>query len=337
LNIAVFHSGIYRAVTLVESFTGNVTGRLAVLKDVEKSQDQKVIALVGDSTTEEGLGARDLSVSLGKPVVNLALPGTSPNEWFYFLRSIDPDRNRFDVIVLMITPHNMRSRPHEDGVQTLIGVAPIDEMLRYAWEFDKPSEKMEYVYATFDRIFGHRHDLAHLFFSPKRIVSIREEKSQQLEKLKDWPGENFNVCRVGFDPATGKVSNWGEIRDPETRRLSENALRRTAELNRRPVVSGLLEPLGDIIKYYDNSTTKLVILSIPFGLRHVIRPRVAAIRSYYEAMEEFNRLHHVSHLDAVNEPLFKDCRNYYDFRHLNERGRKLLSAFLAKELQKDFS
>ena len=217
LNIAIFHSGMYRSILLVESFAGNVHGRVSVLKDVEKNQNRKVIALIGDSTTEEGLSAKDLSQSTNQPVVNLALPGTGPNEWFYFLRSIDPKRNRFDVIVLTVSPQSVRARPHEDGVQTLIPVAPIDEMLRYAWKFDEPAEKMEYTYATFDRIFGYRHDLAHLFFAPKRILTIQKDKHEQRKKLKDWPGEKFNVCRVQFDKKTGNIIRWGDIRDPEIR------------------------------------------------------------------------------------------------------------------------
>ena len=305
-----------------------------MLKDVERNQNRKAIALIGDSTTEEGLSAKDLSQSTKKPVVNLALPGTGPNEWFYFLKSIDPQRNRFDVIVLTVSPHNMRSRPHENGVQTLIPVAPIDEMLRYAWEFDEPSQKMAYTYATFDRIFGYRHDLAHLFFAPKRILTIQKDKHEQHKKLKDWPGEKFNVCRVQFDKKTGSIIRWGDIRDPEIRIFSQNALNRTAELNRRPVVTGLLEPLGEIMNYYNKTTTNIVLISIPFGLEHEIPLRASSIRRYYRTIEAFGELPNVTHVNAIHEPLFKDCRNYFDFRHLNERGRKQLTEFLAKELQK---
>jgi hypothetical protein len=333
LNVVVFHTELYHHVSLVNSYAGNVYGRMSVLKEVEKKRGAKVIALVGDSVTEDGLGAREISQNIGKPVVNLALPGASPNEWLYFLRSIDPKRNRFDAIVLTIAPHNMRQRPHEDGVQTLMPVASLGLMLRYAWEFHDPAEKFEHGYATFDRIFGYRKDLAHLFMSPGRLLTAREDKKNQISKLKNWPGETFNVCRTIIDSETKEVVRWGAIRDREVRRLSENALNRTFELNRRAVVSGILEPLTEIINYYNNSTTNIVIISIPFGLYHEIRQRAPAMRDYFWSIEEFDRRPHVYHINGIHEPLFKDCQNFYDFRHLNSRGRKLLSDFLSEELK----
>ena len=124
---------------------------------------------------------------------------------------------------------------------------------------------------------------------------------------------------------------------PKYEVFSQNALNRTAELNRRPVVTGLLEPLGQILNYYKYSTTDIVLVSIPFGLEHEIHLRASAIQRYYRTIEEFSELPNVTHLNAIHEPLFKDCRNYFDFRHLNERGRKHLTAFLAKELKKPSS
>jgi hypothetical protein len=333
LNVGVFHTELYHHISLVDSYAGNVHGRVSVLKEVEKNTGGKVIALVGDSITEDGLGAKEISENIGKPVVNLALPGASPNEWFYFLKSVDPKRDRFDVIVFTIAPHNMRSRPHEDGVQTLLPVAPLSLMLRYAWEFHEPARKMEHGYATFDRIFGYREDLAHLFTSPGRVFTARQDKKDQISKFKNWPGETFNVCRTVIDSETKEVIRWGAIRDPEARRLSENALNRTFELNRRAVVSGILEPLGEIVDYYNGSTTDIVITTIPFGLHHVIKRRAPDIKDYFRTISEFDELAHVTHLNAIHEPLFKDCQNFYDFRHLNARGRKHLSDFLSDELK----
>ncbi len=334
LNIVLFHTGLYQHISIVDSYAGNVHGRLSVLKELEEKHDENVIALIGDSTTKEAAGAKELSEFTGKPVANLALPGTGPTEWLHFLRSIDPQRNRFETLVITIAPHNMRTRPHDDGVQTLLPVASIREMLAYAWRFDEPSRKMEYIYAAFDKIFAFRRDLRDLFLSPERIFSIRKQKENQLTKLKHWRGQSIDVCEVEADPITGKITNWGELEDAKIRELARNAINRTAALNQKPVVSGILDPLTEVVEYYSNSTIRIVLITIPFGTGHRIKRRATPIRSYYLHVKELERHPNVWHWNAVSEPLFQDCRNFYDFRHLNERGRKMFTSRLAMELQK---
>lgn len=331
-NVFLFHAGLYNHISHVDSYAGNAFGRLSVLRELEKSQDKKAIALIGDSTTEEGLDAKELSQLIGKPVANLALPGTGPTEWFHFLRSIDPKQDRFETIIIMIALQNMRSRPHEDGVQTLLPVASVNEILSYAWRFDEASRKMEYTYAAFDKIFAHRRDLRDLILSPGRMFTIRKQKKDQFDKLNNWPGQTFDVCGVRRDPATEKITNWGQLRNPEIRKLAKNTINRTRQLNNRPVVSGILEPLSDIIDEYKNSKTKLVVLTVPFSMEHRIRPNSKSIQNYYLQLQKLTNQSNVWHWNAVSESFFRDCRNFYDFRHLNERGRRILTERLAMEL-----
>lgn len=333
-NIFLFHSGFYNHVSHVDSYAGNTFGRLSVLAELEKKQDKKAIALIGDSTIEEGLGANELSQLTGKPVVNLALPGTGPTEWFHFLRSIDPQQDRFETIVIMIAPQNMRSRPHEDGVQSLLPAASMTEMLSYAWRFEEAAQKIEYTYATFDKVFAYRRDLRDLILSPGRIFTIRKQKKDLFDKLNNWPGETFDVCGVQRDPDTNRVTDWGELRNPEIRQLAKNTINRTTELNKRPVVSGILQPLSAIIEEYKNSNTRLVVLTVPFSMEHRIRANAKSIQTYYLQMQTLNNQSNVWHWNAISESFFRDCRNFYDFRHLNERGRKVLTERFAAELLK---
>jgi hypothetical protein len=332
INVFLFHTGLYDHIALVDSFAGNVHGRISILSKLEETQAQKPIVFLGDSTTEDGLGAKELSQLIGKPVANLGLPGTAPKDWVYFLRSIDPERDRFETIVIMIAPHNMRSRPHENGVNTLLPVAPLKEMLSYSWQFHEPSNKIQYIYSTFDKVFAFRQDLRNLFLSPGRIFTIQEEKREQLDALSNWQGKMFNVCDVQRDPSTGRVRHWGQLKDPEIRELAKNAMNRTAELNRRPQVSGILEPLSQIMEEYRGSGTRIVVVTIPFGIEHRIRVNSKSIREYYSHIQKWNDFSNVWHWNAISESLFRDCRNFYDFRHMNERGRKKLTERLAAEL-----
>jgi hypothetical protein len=333
LNIVLFHTGLYGHLCIVDSYAGNVHGRLSILSELEEKHDDDLIAVIGDSTTEHGIGAEELSEFTNKPVANLALPGTGPREWLYFLKSIDPDRNRFETLVLTIVPHNINSRPHDDGIQTLLPVASIEEMISYAWQFEQSSRKMEYVYGAFDKIFGFRRDLRNLFLSPDRFFTIQKQKQNQLEKLRNWQGEKFDVCEVRLHPQSGEITDWGEIANRKIRPIARNALNRIAQLNHRPVISGIQEPLDEIASYYRNSTTRIMVVTIPFGIGHSIRRNTRPVREYYTHLRQLNAYQNFWHWNAVHEPLFQDCRNFYDFRHLNARGRKIFTKRLADELR----
>lgn len=332
LNVLVFHNGLYGHLCIVDSYAGDLYGRLAVLRKLENQHGKKVIALIGDSTTEEGIGARELSENTGEPVANLALPGTGPVEWVHFLRSIDPERNRFRTLIITIAPHNRRSKPHEEGFQTLLAVAPVTEMLAYASLESKPWERFDYFYGAFDRIYAFRRDLRDLFLSPSRVLTVARQKREQLAKLENWPGQTFDVCRVRLDPKMRKVLDWGGIRDRQMRGFAENAIERTVKLNRNPVVSGL-QPLEQVLDDYNYSTTKIVIVTIPFSLHHKIRPNAPPIQAYYAQMESFAAHPNVFHWNAVAEPVFQDCKNFFDFRHLNATGRERFSKRLADQLE----
>lgn len=334
LNVLVFHNGFYGRICRVDSYAGDAYGRISVLKKLENHHGKNVIALIGDSTTEEGIGAKELAKFTGEPVANLALPGTAPLEWFHYLQSVDPQRNRFQIVILTISPQNMRGRPHEDGFQTLLAVATIPSMLSYTSRLPKSSQQMEYFYAAFDRIFAFRRDLRDLFLSPSRLMTIHRQKREQILKLEDWPGERINVCGIRLHPKSGKVVDWAGIQDPQMRKFAENALERTEKLNKKPVVSGILEPLEEILGYYEKSPTKILIITIPFGLQHNIAQNARPIQRYYSLLDKFADFPNVHHWNAVHEPVFQDCKNFYDFRHLNATGRQQFSTRLAEELKK---
>jgi hypothetical protein len=334
LNLVVFHGSLYRYLCVVDSYAGNVYGRLASLESTEQNSSKKPVALIGDSTTEHGIGAAELSELMGHPSVNLAMPGAGPLEWLHYLRSIDPDQNRFHTIVLLVPPHNMRSFPGEDGIQTLMPVVSIPEMIRYAHSFkDAWHNHLDLYYVSFDRLYGFRRDVSDLILHPSRLAEQSDSRINFIRQLEHWEGETMDVCSTEVNLKTGRILNWGNTPHGEIRRLTSNAVRRISQLNAKPALSGILEPLASIIEYYDNSTTNIAMVTIPFGLGHRVRRNTPAMRPYFDAASKYDALPNVSHMDASRNPIFDDCSNFYDFRHLNAKGRKLFTADVASFLK----
>src|SRR3990170_7806702 len=266
VNVVVFHGGLYRHLCKADSYAGNVYARMQVLEATEEETGSRLVVLVGDSTTEEGIDPALLSQQIGKPVINLALPGAAPLDWYYFLRSVDPDRTRFEAIILTVVPQNVRTQSHNDGIQTLLPVAKPLLMVKYLSTMDTFWNNLGDYYAAFDRIYAFRRDLRELLLSPNRWRDAGISKEQQLEKIRSYSGENYDVC--GVRQQQGKIVRWGGIKDKEVQRLIRHNINRISRLNQQPVVSGIAEPLRDIVESYRNSSTQIIIVNIPFGYGH---------------------------------------------------------------------
>jgi hypothetical protein len=301
------------------------------LKEIEKKHRAKVVAFIGDSITEEGIDADQFSRETGKIAANLALPGASPLDVSYFLRAIDTGKNRFDNIFITVIPHSVRGQAHDDGIQTLLPVASIPLMLDYLSTRKNGWRYREDYYAAFDRIFGFRRDLRELLLGPRRWTTLRSARSKQLEKIRKYSGQPFDVCEVKIHPVNRRVLSWGEIQDEEVRRLTRHNINRIARLNRKPEASGINLPLKNIAQAYRDSGTGIIILSVPFGPGHHVDTESPSVRRYLTELKTLENEFGIEHWTAFDEIFFHDCSNFFDYRHLNHKGRRIFSAWISQK------
>ena len=330
INFTVFHAGLYRYLCKPESYAGNVYGRLQILNEIERKNAAKVVALVGDSITEEGIDPVRFSAGIGKPVANLALPGASPFDWFFFLRAIDSKQNRFDSILMTVIPQKVRAQAHDDGIQTLLPVANIPLMLEYLSSRRQVWRYREDYYATFDRIFGFRRDLRELILDPDRRKNLIGARKEQLERIRSYSGQTFDVCHVVINPLNGRITNWGQIQDPEVRRLTRHNINRISKLNRNPEASGITGPFRRIAESYRNGDTHITIVSVPFGPGNRIVRDSPAIERYLAELKRLEKEFGTEHWVPFDENFLHDCSNFFDYRHLNHKGRLLFSTWLSQ-------
>jgi hypothetical protein len=330
INFAVFHGGLYRYLCKPESYAGNVYGRLQVLSEIERTSPEKIVAVVGDSITEEGIDPSRLSALIGKPVANLALPGASPFDWFYFLKAIDPKKNRFDSILLTVIPQKVRTRAHDDGIQTLLPIASIPLMFEYLSSRGQSWRYREDYYASVDRIFGFRRDLRDLILNQERWANLSHERREYLDRIRNYSGQTFNVCRVVINPVNGRVTNWGEIQDQEVRRLTRHNINRISKLNRNPETSGIIGPFRGLSEAYQKGETKITVVSVPFGPGNRVPRESAVITNYLTDLEQLKHQFGTEHRVAFDETFLHDCSNFFDYRHLNHKGRLLFTTWLAE-------
>jgi hypothetical protein len=336
VNVFVFHSGLYKYVCRPDSYAGNIYGRLSVLEQIESETNQRPLVIMGDSTIEDGISAQQLTQMSGTPTANLSMPATGPLVWLQYFRSIDSDRDRFRTIVILITPQDVREVPHEEGIQSLIAIAPPHVLWSYLSTFRDPWNHLSDFYASFDRLYAFRRDLGDLILSPDRLLNISKRRKEHQEKLRAWPGEQTDVCDVQLNPSMQNVRRWGSVKDRELRKVIHKTLSRTNQLNKSPTVSGMIRPVEEIVRYYEGSDVKIVLVSFPFGWNHRVDLEHPVIRDFTSRLNNLDASPSVIFWDATQLPLFQNCENYYDFRHLNVRGRERFTAELASILKDAF-
>lgn len=336
VNLLVFHSGLYRYICRPDSYAGNVYNRLTILEQIEEQSGKNPVVIMGDSTIEDGIGAKQLAQTVEQPVANIAMPATGPLVWLQYFRSVDPDRDRFSTIVLLITPQDVRTTPHEEGIQSLIAIAPPPVLWDYLSTFPDRWNHLSDFYASIDRVYAFRRDLKDLLTTPDRLLNASSMRKEHLERLDAWPGEQTDVCEIQLSPSKQRVEHWGSVKDRERRQVINKTLSRTHQLNRSPRVKGILKPIEEIVRYYDGSNSRILIASFPFGWNHRVDPRHPAIREFSERLNRLDASSpSVRYWDATSLPLFQDCENFYDFRHLNVRGREKFTSELGHLLKQN--
>jgi hypothetical protein len=188
----------------------------------------------------------------------------------------------------------------------------------------------EDYYAAFDRIYAFRRDLRGLLLTPARWERIGTQWTEKLESIRSYQGETYDVCSVRIEGS--RVTRWGSIQDQGVRRLIRHNVNRVNKLSHTPEIAGLLEPLKAILQAYAGSATRIVIVSVPFGPGHRVPVESAPIARYVNELAVAQSNEAFTHWTAFDVPFFQDCSNFFDFRHLNRKGRLLFSEWLAARM-----
>ncbi len=102
MEAIVFRSNLYPSLLQPESTTGQLQVNLQLEKTRKSSRGNQVLA-VGDSRM--GIFPRisdQLAPETGYALQNIGTPGTNPRCWYYMLREVDPDRNRYSAVLVPV-------------------------------------------------------------------------------------------------------------------------------------------------------------------------------------------------------------------------------------------
>jgi len=329
LDAALFHSSLYSSIVLRESIMGHV--RTAVEDEKHRLPSGRRETLVlGDSRLEEGFSetlADDLSTSSGFKFVNLAVRGTTPFIWYYFVREVDPRVKRYDAIVISI---DYRDRYIGLGYGSMDRPADFHSaasLLRYtdafalSTAFPDWTSKCRGFAACVLRGYAFQPDILDLLEHPfTRFHQLKEQ-------LKPGIKEQREIALRSYKGKKGRLS--GDV--PVGRDL-DPALRRRRDIDQWQAYRERW--IGGILQRYANSQTKIILVQLPRG------PNIRPPRTPEDEQSSIASLIKNDRTILLDENLFRNLEKpeyFFDAMHVNAFGRELLTKRLTSEVMHHLS
>ena len=272
LDAAVFRTRFYTRILDPHTSTGSL--EFALSSEASREYWARPVLVLGNSIIVQGFSARLANWSQQAPgyqFSSLAVPATWERCWYYLLRDLDPDRTRYNVIVVPVESYDDRDLHEEDLADHIIDARFLGVRLKlfdvpeFAASFRSFDQRLEAARLTLFKGLVYRNDMESFLAHPKERIA--EVKSWR--KSGDWGPYMYE----GIDRSlAGLSADWdkGTIAFPSW--LSAN--------DRQIIQDGLLEPvppqrgylgeyrrrwLGRIVARYRGTSTRILIVRPPFN------------------------------------------------------------------------
>lgn len=336
LDGAIFHSGVYTALLKRDSYAGRVALIATQERARQRSPSKQEIALVGDSRMYEAFSAKAADARAAESdlrFINLAVPQCELRVWYYLVREVDPQANRYRAIVLPVRYDDLdhNRNPLTDATIDISLAAPLlrySDALEFGRSFSKWPDKCRAFISCLLRGYALRDDVHDLLGHPLARLRSRESDADLLASRYEYGGNSSSIAGVAFDPSTNDVVV------PEHLSAFRNQLRNS----RRPHQDfGLFKRyrakwVRRILDRYENSSTTIVFVRMPrspVGIAPADRQRENSIFAFVQGDDSVALDPHL--FDQLERPEF-----FSDMAHLNASGREIFTQKLTDELMARF-
>jgi len=327
----IFHSGWYAKYLEPNSTAGQVEYNLFWLRRTGKPKVPDVL-VVGDSRIAEGFSARVAMAADGGRVhfVNFGMPGAAPRVWYYVLRDMDKDRNRFSAIVLALDHYSDSDRAdvpqnNPTDLSFLAGRLRFSDCWDFSRSFLKPDLRRSALTGCLIRGIAFRADvMSFLLDIPDRLARSKDWRNQGAGYIDGYGGKPETLAGLTFDPVSQSIHFPPGLKDWQI-----NTARSTLTPYIVPQTGALTAYrrrwIGGILDLYKNSATQIVLFQLPNAPLPV--PEPTGPPRFLRSVASRPRL------NVLPQDTFRDLQHpdlFSDGLHLNQDGRKLFSEKLAR-------
>jgi hypothetical protein len=335
LDAVAFRTRYYPSNLKPDSTTGLFELILWREQQAQKTLGDNVVVTLGDSRF--GIVPKisnALAPETGYVFRSAGVAGTDARSWFYMLRDLDPDVNRYRAIVFGVDDYSDEDIPSEpdDDIRALhysIARLRVTDVFYFARSFYSLGAKLEALRGSLLKGIVYQADLHEFLVSPKkRIREVRFERGGFEQWTYDFLGTDASMAGLTIDWAS-LAAQFPPSATPNQVGTVQSFLLRKPEPQTGRLAAFRRDWFGRIIDRYRNSRTKIIFLRLPRG--PIPRPARLA-RSSSSVIREFASRPNVLVMDeGVFEPL-EHPELFADGMHMNKPGVALFSAMLAREI-----
>jgi hypothetical protein len=341
--LMALNAGIFRLFDYYYWVNPNSTmGSIVQAEDLVRHRivaGKKNIVVIGDSRVSEGFSPEIANASIRRTDVNFiqsGIPGSSPRAWFYFLRTVDPQRKNFSAIVLMVARLDDRYERNDavsrDDLTDLQPLTTFVDAPVIASDYPDNQEKVHAWAAMLLPMLAAREDLFDFARDPKkRITAVTLWHSDFYKWVSTYRGHpnrlptlnrnelgSFNFSAMGLNP-------------PQLAQMEKHLGRIDGSLTDTTfeVTSGYRKKwYGAIADAYRRANVPVFVFEVPRGPYEAFAT-VADSAAPSGALPALAREKRLIALDAAPFEALERPEYFFDALHLNTTGRMLLSPVLA--------
>jgi hypothetical protein len=333
MEALLFHTDLYPSILEPESTTGTLE---ALLREelARPMLDWNQVLILGHS--QMGIlprVANELTGQTGYTFGSVAMGGTNPRVWYYQVRTVDPERDRYSAIVLPAANYDEPDslddlRDSETDLHYLLARLRLADAFDFPWTFASRDLRWKSFLGIFFKGHVLKSDfLAFLQHPFDRIEKVRLYRREGFGSRYRFTGEDGNLAGLTVD-WEHKTAHFPENLTPEQRQLVENVLFQKRPPDRGIMTAYCREWYGRIADYYRGSRTKIIFLRparAPVPPPPFPRKPHSAVRELASRPNVFLIDEHF--LDELERPeLFGDPL------HLNRNGLQRFSHMVAAEV-----
>jgi len=295
------------------------------------------VLITGDSRMEFGFSQALFSEIYPDSRLNLVkatLPGSDPKWWYYILKELDRNQDRYAAIVLQIdafraTPTIKDAENSYDTAQTLAPIVHISEIPSFAGTFTDDAVRAR----VWKKLILSSWGTGLEWFLP--VWRVAERLVGERLKERDASGSPLTVEGLRVSNQTGRVMTYPAHFDAFKKKQTDLQFIRPSEQEAKRFTAREADFqekwLRRIADLYRNSATKLVILQTPRWPMPL--PAMMPIDSAPDLRADLDDLPNVMFISERDFADLENPRDFFDMLHLNATGQAKFTEELGKQLQ----
>jgi hypothetical protein len=292
------------------------------------SDPSRDVLLTGDSRMAEGFSAYLANASGNAEnlhFVQASVPGASLRSWYYLLKDMDPQANRYRAIVISVPSYREVSPADsslDNAIQDTDVLSPIlgfREMIDLAGTYPSIEAKLQVWPRVFIAALNYRMDLQDYLLHPKiRKLTVRWRHDVNTHIGDDYKGHLESMDGLGINLQTHNLTLPTRLTDSEKQIVTQRFLDPyNSPTDAFDVYTQ--EWLEKICALYARSHTQLVIARVPTSPLPIVFDEKDKPMAHFVAAVE-----HAPNVRLMPEDTFLNLESphyFFDTNHLNAEGR----------------